>query len=268
MRRLLLFLFASAGFALGAAELTEPAASLFAKAEKSKWYEDFVKLKADIRPSSDGKSFCVVWKSVPEPKRWIVSLHGSRGFATDDLAVWAPHLAGREVGIVCLQWWMGFPSEGDAPGSYLSPEQVHREIDFVLKELGVKPGTVLFEGFSRGAANSYAVAALDFGKGRRYFNLCVASSGGMSADFPANKNIVKGEYGDRPLKGTRWVTAAGAKDSHPERDGIAAMRRTGEWLKEQGAMVLLQIEDAEEGHGALHRSRGNMARVLDLFFNP
>ncbi|MBL8995037.1 MAG: hypothetical protein JNM63_16940, partial [Spirochaetia bacterium] len=217
MRMVLLVLLA-AHFLFAGTELPEPAAALFAKAEKSKWYEDFAKLKTDIRPSSDKKSFYVVWKSVPEPRRWIVSLHGSRGFATDDLAVWHPHLAGREVGIISLQWWMGFPNEGDAPGSYLTPEQIYREMDFALKELGVKPGTVLFEGFSRGAANSYAVAALDAGKGKRYFHLCVASSGGMSADFPGNKNIVKGEYGDRPLKGTRWVTAAGARDSHPERD--------------------------------------------------
>jgi len=268
MPRMIPCLLLAAPFLLAGSELPETAAALFAKAEKSKWYEDFAKLGAELHPSSDKKSFYAVWKSVPEPKRWIVSLHGSRGFATDDLAVWQPHLSGREVGIVCLQWWMGFPAEGDAPGSYLTPEQIYREIDFALRTLGVKPGTVLFEGFSRGAANSYAVAAIDAGKGRRYFSLCVASSGGMSADFPANRSIVKGEYGEQPLKGTRWATAAGAKDGHPERDGIAAMRRTGEWLKEQGAEVKLQVEDPDEGHGALHRSRANMARVLDLFFNP
>lgn len=47
--------------------------------------------------------------------RWIVSLHGSRGFATDDLAIWHPLLKGRDVGLICVQWWIG---TDDSPQSY------------------------------------------------------------------------------------------------------------------------------------------------------
>jgi hypothetical protein len=62
--------------------------------------------------------------------------------------------------------------------------------------------------------------ALDAGRGKHYFSLAVASSGGISLDYPPNREILNGDYGDHPLKGTRWVTVAGARDQNPDRDGI------------------------------------------------
>ena len=94
-------------------------------------------------------------------KHWIVSLHGSDGFATDDLAIWHPHLKDRDVGAMCVQWWLG---SGDKGASYYTPEQIYREIDNTLQKLGVEPGTAMLHGFSRGSANSYAVMALDAGR--------------------------------------------------------------------------------------------------------
>lgn len=48
--------------------------------------------------------FIVAWRAPgANPKRWIVSLHGSRGFATDDLAIWYPSLKGRDVGLISVQ---------------------------------------------------------------------------------------------------------------------------------------------------------------------
>ena len=69
------------------------------------------------------------------PKHWIVSLPGSHGFATDDLAIWSPHLKGRDVGLVCMQWWLG---SGDTPASYYTPQQIYREIDLALNKLGAQ----------------------------------------------------------------------------------------------------------------------------------
>ena len=119
----------------------------------------------------------------------------------------------------------------------------------------------------RGAANSYAVAAIDAGSsGRHYFSLTVASSGGVGLDYPPTRAILNGDYGRSPLQGTRWITAAGARDPNPDRDGVAGMRRAAAWLQEQGATVLAAIEDPIEGHGALQRN-GNARRVLDVFLN-
>ncbi len=260
---LLLLLPARHAPAASDAALAGPAGEVFRRAQASGRFAQAASLNPRILPTSDGRSFVAVWKPAgAEPARWIVSLHGSRGFATDDLAVWHPHLEGREVGLVCLQWWIGV---NDDTAAYYTPEEIYREADAVLRHLGARPGTAMLHGFSRGSANAYAVAALDAGRGRRYFSLDVASSGGVAPDYPPTRAIPAGAYGDRPLRGTRWVTAAGARDPNPERDGIPGMRRTAEWLREQGATVVLAIEDVREGHGALQRNPANARAVLNLF---
>jgi hypothetical protein len=249
------------------ARLVGRPAELYQQArDTGRWFSTAEKLHPEVRPTSDGKSFYLVWRASPVPTKWIVSLHGAgqpaRGFATDDLAVWAPHLKNRDVGLLCLQWWMG---KGDGIESFYTPLEINREIDRALQDLHVKPGNVMLHGFSRGAANSYAVAAIDAGRGGRYFSLIVASSGGYAADYPPNRGITNGDFGADPLKRTRWITAAGARDPNPQRDGIEGMRRTARWLKEQGAVVVESIEDPKFGHGALHLNFKNTSRVLDLF---
>jgi hypothetical protein len=90
---------------------------------------------------------------------------------------------------------------------------------------------------------------------------------GVATDFPPTRAILAGAFGDHPLRGTRWVTAAGARDQNPDRDGIPAMKRTAAWLEEQGATVIERIEDPAEGHGALQRNAANARHALDIFLN-
>jgi hypothetical protein len=249
----------------GPGALHGQAEETYRRAQDGHWYAEAAKLNPDVLPTSDGQSFVVVWKPPgTNPKRWIVSLHGSRGFATDDLALWHPSLRDRDVGLLSVQWWIG---ADDTPRSYYTPMQIYREIDMAFRKLGVQPGMVMLHGFSRGSANSYAVAAMDAGRGRHYFSLIVASSGGVSTDFPPTKEILTGAFGDHPLRRTRWVTAAGARDPNPDRDGIPGMRRTAAWLEEQGATVLERIEDPAEGHGALQRNAAHARHVLGLFLD-
>ncbi len=239
------------------------AAEIYRQAQSGRWFADAEKLNPDILSTSNGESFIVVWKATEKtPKHWIVSLHGSRGFATDDLAIWYPHLKNRDVGLISVQWWMG---ADDTTKSYYAPTQIYREIETALHKLGVQPGTVMLHGFSRGSANSYALAALDAGQGKHYFSLVAASSGGVSLDYPPTRAILTGAFGDHPLRGTRWITIAGAHEPNPDRDGIPGMRRTAAWLREQGAIVIESIEDPNEGHGALQRNAKNAQHVLDLF---
>jgi hypothetical protein len=249
--------------------LTGRAAEVYSRAQAGRWYADAARLNPTIVPTSDGPSFLGVWKPAgTEPARWIVTLHGSRGFATDDLGIWSRSLQGRassyDVGVIALQWWFG---PDDSTRSYYAPNQIYRELDMAMQRIGVRPGTVMFHGFSRGSANAYAVAALDAGRGKRYFALSVASSGGVAVDYPPTRAILEGAFGNRPLAGTRWITAAGARDQEPERDGIPAMRRSANWLREQGATVVASIEDANEGHGALQTNPANARQVLDLFLS-
>lgn len=252
------------GFAAaGQGMLEGQAAEVYRRAQGGRWYADAAKLSPDVLPTSDGRSFAVAWRAPgTKPKRWVVSLPGSRGFATDDLAIWYPSLKDRDVGLLSVQWWIG---TDDSMRSYYAPLQIYREIDSAFQRLGVQPGMAMLHGFSRGSANAYAVAAIDAGRGRHYFALVVASSGGVATDFAPTRAIVAGAFGDRPLQGTRWVTAAGARDPEPDRDGIPAMRRTAAWLEAQGAIVVDRIEDPAEGHGALQRNAANARRALDLF---
>ena len=243
------------------AKLQEPAAALYRKAQGGRWFAQADRLKPEIVPTTDGRSFLVLWRASTNVTRWIVSLHGTGGFATDDLALWSPTLRGRPVGFICVQWWLG---TGDARGDYYAPEQIYREVDRLLHSLGAEPGRAMLHGFSRGSANSYAVMALDAGRGRRYFSLAVANSGGVGLDYPPTRALLAGDYGEQPLRGTRWVTCAGARDPNPDRDGIPGMRRTAAWLEEQGAVVLEKIEDPAEGHGALQRNPKNAQRVVEL----
>ena len=259
----LLLSWAAAGAAAQQVALSGEAAAVYRRAQAGRWFADAARQAPEVFATSDQQSFFVAWKAPgSNPTHWIVSLHGSRGFATDDFALWHPALAGREVGFLALQWWLG---SDDAPRAYLAPLQIYRELDLALQRLGVAPGRAMLHGFSRGSANAYAVAAIDAGRGRRYFSLAVASSGGVATDYPPTRAILSGAYGDRPLRGTRWVTAAGARDPDPERDGIPAMRRTAAWLEAQGAAVVERIEDPAEGHGALQRNPANLRRVIDIF---
>ncbi len=252
------------GFAAQDAQvLPGQSAEVYRRAQGGRWFAEAAKLSPEFFSTADQQSFVVAWKAPgTHPKQWIVSLHGSRGYATDDLALWYPTLKDRDLGFLGVQWWIG---TDDSARSYYTPLQIYREIDFALQRLGVHPGTAMLHGFSRGAANAYAVAALDAGRGRRYFSLAVASSGGVATDYPPTQAILAGAYGDRPLRGTRWITVAGARDPQPDRDGIAAMRRTAAWLEEQDATVIARIEDPKEGHGALQRNLANARQVLGLF---
>lgn len=248
--------------ALHQSVLTGSAKTLHEQGMRSSHASKAAEMSLEARPMKDAYSFFTIWKATPEPKQWIVSLPGRQGFATDDAAIWHRHLKDRKVGLISVQWWLG---SGNSPRDYLRPEQIYREVDLLLESLKVKPGSVMFHGFSRGSANSYPIVALDHGRGKGYFSLCVASSGGVGEDYPPTAGIDRGDYGKDPLKGTKWVTCAGGKDSAPDRDGFVGMRKAAEWLRKRGAEVVMSIEDETTGHGALVLNPKNAAKVLDLF---
>lgn len=260
MRAAALIFLLFCGVAL-AAELSAEGNTLLKQASESKFYSQAMSLKPKIISINGGKSFAAVYSPSDHPSRWIVSLHGHDGFATDDIAVWSRHLEGRDVGLVALQWWRG---KGERMQDYLTPPEIYRAIDELLPELGASPGDVLLHGFSRGSAVIYAVAALDAAH-KRYFSTIIASSGAVQLDYPPSGEIEKGRFGEKPFGGQNWITSCGERDQNPERDGCPAMRRTAEWIKGKGGNVALQIEDPDGGHGALVTNSANAKRVLDYF---
>jgi hypothetical protein len=63
----------------------------------------------------------------------------------------------------------------------------------------------LFHGFSRGSANTYAVAAFDNHSGNRYFGMIISNSGSAEDDYPVNKDITGGKFGTMPYSNTHWT---------------------------------------------------------------
>ncbi len=207
---------------------------------------------AQIIVTPDQKSFMLLWfpasqRSLPAEKRSIIAtMHGSTGFAFDDFFLWFNAAQQHQQGLLALQWW--FPAN-QPPNDYYEPAEAYTALAAALKDQSIKPGRALFHGFSRGSANGYYVSLFDRLLGNHFFGLNIASSGGASTGYPLYLDVNNGKYGARPLAGTRWLTCAGGQDPNPDRDGIPALRRTGQWLLEQGALLDLVIEDSAGGHG-------------------
>jgi hypothetical protein len=98
---------------------------------------------------------------------------------------------------------------------YYRPQEMYPIITSVPKEKGVKPGTVLLHGYSRGSANSYAVTAQDTSSGNRYINMTLSNTGGAASSFAPNQQIVAGSYGILPFSGIQWVMYCGEPDPDP-----------------------------------------------------
>lgn len=267
MRRFYSFLILLVSFSLTpyayAEEWTQTSKSLYERAERERKFTPVTGMTPSVIPMTNGKSFFLLWKPTGQlPQQWIVSLPGSKGFATDEFALWSRTLAGMGIGLVEVQWWLG---TGDRTEDYLALREIYREIDILLSRIGVVSHSALLHGFSRGSANIYAIAALDRMKGHRYFDVIVANSGGASVDYPPTHDITTGVYGDAPFRGTRWVTVCGYKDPNPDRDGCPAMERTADWLKGYGATIGMVIQDPAAGHGALHTNPVNAKHLIDWY---
>lgn len=222
--------------------------------------------QARVELTSDHKSFHVLWlpkeASPSNPPPTIVTIHGHGSWAFDEFHLWHRAAQERGYGILAIQWWLG---KGERFQDYLTPREIYRDIHETLQRENLGPERALFHGFSRGSANAYAVAAEDRRAQRHFFCLFIANAGKPGLDFPPNRNIEQGGEGTLPLKGTHWVTFAGGKDPHPERDGIAGMRAAGEWIRRYGGIVDRAIEDETADHGGFHRNPANLKIALDIF---
>lgn len=271
MRRLLALLpalFACAAFAQALPPPARDADELISRARASASaprVQETARLGARLVRTGDGRSFALVWRPTSQPASppagWIVTLHGSGSWAYDEIVLWQPFAAKRNLGIVALQWWFG---GGQRPDDYYPPHVIRRELHAVLAEVGATPKNTLLHGFSRGSANLYALVALDGSQPQRLFQQIIANAGGASADFPPNRDIEAGRFSTAPFAGTRWWLWCGGNDPNPDRDGCPAMRRTRDWLQRLGGEAEL-TEDAAGSHGGFHRRSQNVETGLDWF---
>lgn len=137
--------------------------------------------------TSDGKSYYLLWfpqgTDPQNPPPILATMHGHDGCAFVDFSVWHRFLKARGYGFFAIQWWLG---KGEDIHDYLLPNEIYRVIDEVFHKLNVKPGAAMLQGFSRGATNIYAVAAIEQSQKNNYFSLFVANAGraklGLSSD--------------------------------------------------------------------------------------
>ncbi|MBI4341781.1 MAG: hypothetical protein HY599_00265 [Candidatus Omnitrophica bacterium] len=239
---------------------------LWAKAMNADRYQFALDEGAQILPTSDGRSFCLLWYPIPlrtvSPKPpLIVTLHGHRSFAFDEFFLWQPYAERHGYGVLAVQWWLG---GGDDARDYYAPQELYPLLAKILKDEQIDPGTAILHGFSRGAANTYALTALDRASGAARFGLTIANAGGVSSDFPPNEQIGQGVFGEQAFAGTHWVLFCGGLDPHPERDGCPAMRRTADWLTGLGGTIDRLIEDPQAKHGGFHRTAAHVNAALDV----
>lgn len=220
---------------------------------------------AEISDTTDKRSFTVWWQpsTTTPPAGVIVALHGHGSYATDEMALWQPYAQKHGYALLALQWWFG---GGEASSDYYTPDEMYPLISALLTGKGVQPGTVLFTGYSRGSANSYALAARDAAaSGQRHFGLVLSNAGGATANYPPNQQIAAGAFGPAPFAGVKWAMYCGEKDPDPTINGCPAMTAAKDWVTRYGASVLLFIDDPAGDHGGFMTNSANVEAALSTF---
>ncbi len=217
--------------------------------------------------AADGKTYfyygAPAGQNNAEPKRIIVDLPGHGTKAEDAYAVWQPYVKDTKYALAVMNWWDG---EGERKEDYYSPADVATQMKAFLKAQSYEANDIIIlSGFSRGSANTYAVAANDREGGNGIFDAVISISGGYQSDFPLTNNQLNSSASASLYEGVVWVLACGGKDSNPNRDGCPAMNKTKTWLSQHGADVVGVLEDPNQGHGAFHRSSLNLpAKAFEL----
>lgn len=233
-----------------------------ARAANPQRYQFALDQGAQIAPTRDGKSFYVWWVPQNFNGAAIATLHGHGSWAFDEFFLWHAFAAPRGYAILALQWWFG---GGEQSNDYSLPQEMYPIFETILRQQKIQPGKTLLHGFSRGAANIYAVTALDRDTRNNLFGMTIANAGMASPDFPPNLELTSGKFGANVFAGTHWVLYCGERDPNPQRDGCPAMRQTRDWITQLGGAVDLLIEDATGDHGGFHRNPANVNVALDAF---
>ena len=225
-----------------------------AKSTKPDRVEFAQKKNVRVVPTSDGKSFFLVWypdsvKNNPTKPPVIVTFSGHGSFAYDEFFLWQPLAEKFGFGIIAVQWWLG---QGEKINDYYFMREIYPDLENLLRKERIQPGNVLAHGFSRGSANIYSLTFLDKMTGNNFIGATIANAGKIQDSFPENRPL----FNSKPdsLKGTHWILYCGANDPNPERDGCQGMAETRDWLVSRGSTVDVFIQDPNGDHGGFHRS--------------
>ena len=217
---------------------------------------------AQIIPTQDGRSYVLWWKPAnfdPSQNTVFVSLHGHGGWVQKDFQVWYPRIKDRGYAFLAVQWWYGRSMESIG---YAKPNDIYKWIREALDAEGIPHGHVIFEGFSMGGANSYAVTYLDRLQNPPYFAVTISNAGAMEPDFPPNRPFLEQPEGSKPFAGVHWILFCAERDEqHPE--SCDHMEKGKTELEVRGATIDLFTRDPESGHGGFMKP-SNHGPALDL----
>lgn len=224
----------------------------FSKKMEAKAYAFSQSKSAEIRLTEDKRSFTVWWQPTgfdPQKDIVLVSLHGHAGWATRDFQVWFPKIKDRKYAILAVQWWYGRSPEEHG---YAKPNDIYRWINQELKRRSVKPGNVIFQGFSMGSANSYAVTYFDASSSHPYFAVTISNAGPYEADFPPNQLFLE-RAEEKPFLGTHWIFYCSEKDEEQE-DCCGRMQSGANLMQQLGGEIVKFFRDPQNSHGGFMRS--------------
>lgn len=225
-----------------------------ARAANPEAYDYAMKNKVEVVSTDDGSTFLLWWQPLGfdfKNDTVLVSLGGTGGWATKDFEVWHPHIKDRGYAILNVQWWYG--RNQDTHG-YARPREIYEWVVAELERRAIPRGNVIFQGFSRGSANSYAVTFLDRKQKIPYFALTISNSGALEPDYPPNKTFLQDDAGLKPFTGSHWILYCSENDAERE-NACIKMDATKSLLEAHGGKVDEFIRDTEGGHGGFMNPR-------------
>jgi hypothetical protein len=192
-------------------------------------------------------------------------MHGTEGSAERDYEVWKPFIVDTTYALATLNWWDG---SGDQTSDYSTPETMIKQIhDFLTAQGYTAKDLIVYEGFSRGSANSYPIVAHDRASSSPMIDVAISSSGGAQPTYydMTTKTIATQASKPTIFKGVYWILACGGKDENPTRDGCEAMETSKKFVTAKGGNVLGVLSDPNGTHGALTTSKLDLVgQAFDL----
>lgn len=211
--------------------------------------------------TQDQKSYFLYWKpsQTATQRKIIISLHGRGSSAQEDLTNWYPYLKDRDFEFASLEWWFS-----QTPENYYTSSELYTQIEaFLAKQNITKNDLVILHGFSRGALNSYYIAASDHSN-QKLLDYIIANSGGMDGNLAINQEITGGKFGKQPFLNQKFILYCGGLDPEPSTYGCPAMINTQQKITNLGAKIELFIQDKNSGHQGFLENPDNVSRALDL----
>jgi len=240
--------------------------------QQPEYYQQAVNLGVRVVNHPERKVFFVYW--LPQgferrtDKRLMVVLHGSNGNAYRHLLSFRETAQKEGFGLVSVQWgWPGEESLGKgSKGSYdylptrAIYEVISLAVEYLAHRYGVHKNHCAWLGFSRSSTMCAIFAYYDKARGKNYFKLYMAISGGISPEQYMMKEMMSGSHGRAPVKDCHFYLWGGERDGNR----VEKMKRSKEIIESLGGIVdVLRI--GSEGHAGFNKNSKYQEEAIHLW---